>query len=297
MKKYSYRYANPETCTRRDFVKTAVMGGTALAVGLPQYAAWAIRGSGKGSVRLVFYTDVHARIEWKIPVAMQQAAATINARQPDLLIAGGDLITDGFQLSAPTMELRWDAYLAMHRAIRGEIFPVLGNHDLAAMPENDSSPAADPRSIYRQKLGIDRTYFSFDAVGYHFIILDSVHATDNKLRYEGRISHEQMEWLKRDLTRLPQSTPIVLAAHIPVLTAFYSIPRELSMSAPRNKVVANNEALMSLFKDHNLILVLQGHTHVHELIRWRRTVFITGGRSTEDGGVAPGTAPKRDSAC
>ncbi|MGD2031767.1 MAG: calcineurin-like phosphoesterase C-terminal domain-containing protein, partial [Gammaproteobacteria bacterium] len=32
-----------------------------------------------------------------------------------------------------------------------------------------------------------------------------------------------------------------------------------------------------LFESHNLLLVLQGHLHVSELIRWGGTTFVTGG--------------------
>ena len=41
--------------------------------------------------------------------------------------------------------------------------------------------------------------------------------------------------------------------------------------------MVNNVEVLELFKEHNLILVLQGHLHVNELMRWRETTFITGG--------------------
>ena len=41
--------------------------------------------------------------------------------------------------------------------------------------------------------------------------------------------------------------------------------------------MVNNREVLERFRDHNLVLVLQGHAHVKELLRWRETTFITGG--------------------
>jgi len=42
-------------------------------------------------------------------------------------------------------------------------------------------------------------------------------------------------------------------------------------------VVVNNREVLARFEGHNLILVLQGHLHVNEMLRWRNTTFLTGG--------------------
>jgi hypothetical protein len=42
-------------------------------------------------------------------------------------------------------------------------------------------------------------------------------------------------------------------------------------------VVVNNVDVLKLFDEHNLTLVLQGHLHVSEFLRWKNTTFITGG--------------------
>ena len=60
-------------------------------------AAWPLADGPRDSLRFAFFTDVHARVEWQTPEAMAMAARAINARAPDLVIAGGDLITEGFE--------------------------------------------------------------------------------------------------------------------------------------------------------------------------------------------------------
>ena len=229
-------------------------------------------------VRFVFYTDVHARTEWETPLAMARAADAINAAKPDFVINGGDLITDGFQNSAATVAPRWDAYMAMHRAIKSDIYPTIGNHDLvAAIPEDGSAAASDPRAIYLEKMGLDRTWYSFDAAGYRFFVLDSMRISHDEYKYHGHVSAEQIEWLRNELARTAHDTPLVLILHIPLLTVFYSATKGATFSAPPNRVVTNNQEVLELFTKHNLLLVLQGHLHVSERLQWRGTSFITGG--------------------
>nr|MDJ0929153.1 metallophosphoesterase [Gammaproteobacteria bacterium] len=135
----------------------------------------------------------------------------------------------------------------------------------------------DPRAEFRDRLGVSRTYYSFDARGYHFVLLDSIRVVGGELKYHGDVDPEQLEWLKEDLSKLPSGQPVVAVTHIPLLTAFYQATEGTTFPAPANRVVVNNRDVLEVFRDYNLILVLQGHLHVSEQLRWRDTTFITGG--------------------
>ncbi|MDH3685546.1 MAG: metallophosphoesterase [Myxococcales bacterium] len=231
------------------------------------------------SLRLVFYSDVHARTEWETPLALERVRDAINAEQPDLVIATGDLITDGFEAASPAeVSARWDEYLELHHGIEAEVHVAIGNHDLvAANPEDGSPPAADPRAVARERLGLERTYYTFEQSGYRFFLLDSTEVTGGELQYRGFIGEEQLAWLETELASVARETPIVVALHIPLLTSFYSATEGGTFAAPPNRVLVNNREVLALFEQHNLVLVLQGHLHAKELIRWRDTTFITGG--------------------
>ncbi|MFC1824309.1 metallophosphoesterase family protein [Thermodesulfobacteriota bacterium] len=264
--------------SRRTFLGRMAAGIAFFAAGGLPKVVWPTRGSDKGSVRLVFYTDVHARTEWDTPSAMERAARAINARQADLVLAGGDLITEGFESSSAAVVPRWDAYMEMHRRIKADIYPAIGNHDLvAAIPNDGTPPAADPRAVFRTRMELDRTTYSFDAVGYHFIMLDAIRVTGDETPFEGRIGEDELEWLNRDLSRLPRNTPIVIVTHIPLLTAFYSATRGATVAPGKNRIVVNNRDVLKLINSHHVILVLQGHLHVKESLRWQNTTYITGG--------------------
>jgi Icc protein len=266
------------TWRRRQFLKTGAGAGLgAAAMGMPPLN-WAAAGAPNRTLRILFYTDVHTRVEWDTPLALEQAAARMNQEKADLVIAGGDLITDGFQSSAASVAHRWDAYMHMHRAIDTEIHPAIGNHDLvAARPEDGTEPSADPRRIFRDKMGLEKTYRSFDAAGTHILFLDGIHVTDNEDKYHGFIEPEQMAWLEADLSGVAKDTPVILVTHMPLLTAFYQATRGATEPAPPNRVMTNGREVLKRFRAHNLLLVLQGHLHVDELLRWRNTTLITGG--------------------
>lgn len=269
----------PEQITRRRLLHALAAGG-ALATASPALglSTWPIQGSERGSLRIAFYSDVHARQEGDTPAALKMAANRINALKPDLVLGGGDLVDGNFSSSAADVAPYWDAYMAMHRAIKGEHHVAIGNRDLAGvLPKDGTSPVADPRLIFKQRLGLKRTYQAFDALGYHVMLLDSVHISDDEYKYHGRISTEQQEWIKAELSRLPPGKPIVLALHLPLVTAFFGAARGMTYQAKPNRVVVNNTEVLELFAEHNLVLVLQGHLHVSEELHLRGTTFITGG--------------------
>lgn len=264
--------------TRRRFVTQTLLGSTAVAMGLPRRAAWSMSTAVPKRTRFIFYTDVHTRLEWDTPVALARAAKAINRLNPDFVIAGGDLITDGFQSSAKTVAPRWDAYMAFHESINAPVYPVIGNHDyVAAMPTDGSKPAVDPRRIFKERMGVNRTYRTFEQSGCRFFLLDSIDVQGGEDRYRGHVSDEQMGWLKETLVDVPKAQPIVLASHIPIMTLYQQALEGSTTAAPVHRVVDNNREVIGLFNGHNLMLVLQGHVHVDELMRWCNTTFITGG--------------------
>jgi len=264
--------------SRRGFLRDSAIGSIAM-LGWPNTLSWAIEpADATQSIKIIFYTDIHTRVEWDTPEAVMQAAAAMNAHKPDLVLCGGDMITDGYQSSAEQVASRWEAYRKMHAAIQPEPDFILGNHDLVGVePEDGTPPAEDPRADVKKQMNITETYRSFDQHGYHFILLDSVQVTKDDGKYRGYIDEAQMDWLKRDVTATDSSTPIVLMTHMPLLTGFYQMTDGVEAAVPPNRGVVNNLEVLSVFEGHRLLLVLQGHLHVNEMMRWRDTTFITGG--------------------
>ena len=264
--------------TRRTFIKSAA-GTVGAGIGSWTQPVWAMgKRPFEPELRLVFYTDIHSRVEWDTPIALRQTAQAINREKPDLVICGGDLITDGFQAGAASVEPRWDAYFELHNAIEAPVHAVIGNHDLVgAIPEDGSEAASDPRAVFCEKLGLERSYRSFDFGGYHFILLDSFEIVGGKVKYRGFIGEEQMNWLKEDLSRVPATQGIIMVSHMPLLSGFGQMVYGGSKALPENRVIVNNREVLECFNGRNLLAVLQGHLHVNESMEWKGVRFITGG--------------------
>ena len=111
----------------------------------------------------------------------------------------------------------------------------------------------------------------------HFVVLDSIGITDDRA-YEGRVDPTQLAWLATDLKALPAVTPIIVSVHIPLVTAFDSyVPVPATPSKHHGLSVANAYELIALFEGHNVLCVLQGHTHINETVMWTGVPYITSG--------------------
>jgi 3',5'-cyclic AMP phosphodiesterase CpdA len=97
----------------------------------------------------------------------------------------------------------------------------------------------------------------------------------------------QLTWLAADLAATPAGTPIIVVSHVPLVSAApqYSAPDDKAAKAVAAEakshlhglLLGNAYAVTQLFEGHNVIAVLQGHTHINETIYWRNTPYITSG--------------------
>jgi 3',5'-cyclic-AMP phosphodiesterase len=72
--------------------------------------------------------------------------------------------------------------------------------------------------------------------------------------------------------------PIIVSVHIPLVTAFYSyVPAPEPEPKHHGLSVVNAYEVIALFEGHNVLGVLQGHTHVNEKVMWKSVPYITSG--------------------
>jgi Icc protein len=131
------------------------------------------------------------------------------------------------------------------------------------------------KKMYQDRMG--HTFYTFDHKGYHFVVLDSVVPTDDRL-WEARVDEPQLEWLRYDLKALPAGAPVVAVIHCPLVTAFATYAEVVSAGRKYNTMtVANAPEVLEVFEHANVIAVLQGHTHVNEVVAYKNTQYITSG--------------------
>jgi 3',5'-cyclic AMP phosphodiesterase CpdA len=237
-----------------------------------------------GSLRALsftFFTDAHISDDGSDSLrsdterqGLATATAHIAASNCAFAINGGDLISEGLSQSTPETQRRFAQAQAFLRATGKDVYSAVGNHDLHWQ---SNAAQSSGRELFLEQLAMQRSYHSFHATGYQFIILDSLRIANGSSEYEGAVDEEQLQWLRSTLSRISRSTPIVLVSHMPLATTRYQMTEGASSAAPANRVTVNSHEVLQVFDGYNLVLVLQGHLHIYEEIRRRNTLFLTGG--------------------
>jgi len=210
--------------------------------------------------------------------ALEMASAAVRRYRPDMIIAGGDLINGGLGCTAGEIRAQWELYSDFQNSLGARVYAAIGNRDLAGAWLREGPAESDPRREFKRRMGLSRTWYIMDAGAYRFLFLDPIRITSDPLHYRGEVPAEQLRWLREQANSIKPNQRAVLVTHMPILTAFYQATCGGTASAPLNRIVANGKEVLDILqKGNKLVLVLQGHLHVNEMIRWRGTTFITGG--------------------
>jgi 3',5'-cyclic AMP phosphodiesterase CpdA len=178
------------------------------------------------------YSDVVGTFE--LAVARANALPT----RPAMALHTGDLT----HLSKPA---EFDTVSQVMKNLKVErCFYVPGEHDYFV----------DDGSSYRERFGqgsIGAGYHSFDYRGVHFIGLVNVANLTGGKTALGVLGNEQLDWLKKDVTGLADSTPIVVFAHVPLWVVY-----------PQWGWGTDDSALaLNHLKRFGSVSVLNGHIH------------------------------------
>ncbi|MCG2461486.1 metallophosphoesterase [Flavobacteriaceae bacterium F89] len=200
---------------RRLLIKQLGLGVVASAVTPVTIAANDVRNSNerKKVLRIANITDVHIRPELNAPNRFKKCLEDIKKHEIDFFLNGGDTIlaADYNDIKRNRVTDQWAIWQELRNGFSEyKMYSCLGNHDMwwAAPSKNDSMYGKD---YVVKQLGIPKRYYSFDKVGWHFIVLDSNNENAGSLDYEQRI------WLENDLDKLPAGTPILIMSHYPIL--------------------------------------------------------------------------------
>jgi 3',5'-cyclic AMP phosphodiesterase CpdA len=169
---------------------------------------------------------------------LKRTIAKINAlpTQPDVLIHTGDLT----HLAKPA---EFDTVAEVLKEAKvGQTFYVPGEHDIFT----------DDAKLYLQRHGKGTKglgWHSYTHKGVHFIGL--VNVANLKPGGLGTLGNEQLDWLKKDVAGLGDSTPIVVYAHVPLWTVY----------AKWGWGTEDAEQALGHLKRFGSVTVLNGHIH------------------------------------
>lgn len=144
-------------------------------------------------------------------------------------IAVGDIVWDELNL--------FDAHNKAVAQMGIPFFQCLGNHDMDYNKGDDSVSDNSFQEAYGP------TYYSFNRGKAHYVVLDDVRYLGKEREYDGFITKNQLDWLKKDLAYVPMDHLLILCLHIPVHSG-----------------VKNNQDLYPLLDGRN-VHIMSGHTH------------------------------------
>jgi len=197
-----------------------------------------------------------------------EAIRRINAlpQKPKFIIHTGDLS----HLSQA------DEFDTVQQMLKGtgveRIFYVPGEHDILS----------DNGALYSQLFGKGTKgfgWYSYDYNGVHFVGLVNVF---NKAELElGSLGQDQLDWLKKDLAPLSNSTPVVVFAHVPLWEVYPQWGWGTSDGAQA----------LEMLRRFGSVSVLNGHIH-QTIQKVEGNITFHTARATSFPQPAPGTAPK-----
>jgi 3',5'-cyclic-AMP phosphodiesterase len=263
---------------RRQFLSlsAAAAASTALPV-LTQTA----KPKTPGNLRFIFFTDTHTQPELSAAEGTALALQKIKSLKPEFCIQGGDHCFDLAAVPRDRSTMLLDLYARTEHILDLPIHHVIGNHDLFGRDPATGVSPSDPlygKQAFEQRFNT-RTYRSFDHGSYHFILLDSIGITAER-EFDAVVDPAQLTWLAADLAATPLDKPIVVVSHVPLVSAApqYAPPGDKAANPKVHGFLLSNAwQVLPLFDRHNVIAVLQGHTHINETVYWRNIPFITSG--------------------
>lgn len=258
---------------RRRFLSLSAAGVAASS--LPSFA---LSSAAAEDFSFLFVTDTHIQPELHATEGCSMAFKKARTLHADFAIQGGDHIFDGLEVPLSRSLELFRLYGETEQQLGLKVFHTMGNHDVLGLYRKSGLDVTDPhygKSYFEEKVG--PRYQSFDHKGVHFIILDSIGFTPERT-YFGFLDEGQLQWLRADLDKVSAATPVIIVSHIPLITAYAQYSAPPATPPTHNSLsVSNTYEILPLLAKHNVIGVLQGHTHVNERVEFNGITYITGG--------------------
>jgi 3',5'-cyclic AMP phosphodiesterase CpdA len=278
--------------TRRDILRAGIIGSAGLLAGNSLAAAAKPGASAPGlstntrPFRIAHLTDMHVQPERRAGEGYLAALESLDKLSPraDLIVTGGDHVMDSLEQTLQRTKTQWDLYHHAMSATKLPVKAVIGNHDIWAWGAKDipDTTARYGRAMALDQLQLERPYYSFDAAGWHFVMLDSM--TRRDFSYTGNFGPEQTEWLRSDLAAASSANKnIILFSHIPILAVcvfFDGGPKRIGATewnVPDSWMHHDAHAIVDLLDEHNVKLAVSGHIHLVDRCAYRGTTYICDG--------------------
>jgi 3',5'-cyclic AMP phosphodiesterase CpdA len=226
-----------------------------------------------------FLTDIHLdkKNERAGDKGLFQALDKVKETDAEFIVLGGDLTSIDRSKNKSEADSMFIDFKQRMEKSGLPYYPAIGNHD-RYFDESAGCRAGD--ELFRAHFG--NSYYTFEHKGIRFFVLNSVYAGEKGFS----VSADELDWIKKELSIVPETTPIVVITHVPVYSICAPVQKDLFAAgltiAEKDLpdalgMIANYKEVLTAFNGHNLRLVLQGHQHVYEEIFSQNVQYITAG--------------------
>lgn len=226
-------------CTKRSFE--------------PERIDFELKKVDQSRYRMLFFGDIHLanRRFTKDIQQFRSFAAEVSA-----LASGSNVPVYALTLGDMSWNAFWDTnsygipeYVEeLQRGLSGlAVFHTMGNHD------NDLTIVGDGYGSGPYVKLLCPTYYSFNAGGVHYVVLDDLvwgNSPAGSGAFKSTVSGNQLDWLTRDLALVSKSTPVVVTMHAPLY-------RKDGRDA-----LGDFWSLVEKFKGFDRVHFFTGHMHV-----------------------------------
>ncbi len=225
--------------------------------------------SAKEEFSFIHASDTHLS-EKNLP-RLRQLRRIVEDKKPSFVLITGDLIDDALRVSEEVARPLYELYRREIENFPVPVYSVPGNHEIFGIERHLSIVGKDHplygKTMYRKVLGPD--YYSFQFGQVRFIGLNSVDYDD--LWYFGHLDKVQLDWLDRELSRVPEGSAVVTFGHMPFFSAASAMigfddDRFVEIDGARTyrHTVSNAQEALEHLNNVDHTLTLAGHIHYRE---------------------------------
>lgn len=196
---------------------------------------------------------------------MEEAMEEMNSKRVDFAVHLGDFKDQAEHPNERSTLAFLEKIEKAFSSYRGPRYHVLGNHDTDSISKQQFLQSVENTGVVK-----DRTFFSFDCKGVHFIVLDGNFTTDGVAYEKGNfdwkdsfVPPDQLEWLKNDLD----------ATGLPVIVFVHQLLDDVD---DPDYCIQNAGAVRQVL-DHSgrVVAVFQGHRHKERYNKLESTHYCT----------------------
>jgi len=230
---------------------------------------------GQNDFSFVFLPDLHLNTDSATEANFDRLTVQIKNLRPDFILTGGDMIYTAKSLNEGKATALFDFMKVKFRKLNMPVYYTIGNHEITGLlPESgmEISNSMWGKGLYEKK--ITKRYYSFSISGWKFFLLDGIKILEKERNYTSGVDSEQINWLKKEMEITDKNTPTVIVIHTPLLN-----PHAI-VNSKSHLLSQNSESILQIFKDSNLKVVLEGHTHLYMNLLFEGIHYISGGSTS-----------------